>query len=114
MTFSLIYELDHVRVMSAVINDSRNTIPATTNQPGSVIFAYAQAQIALIVPGVLLYRVSTDQGGLGGYAAIKVQAGVITLDFYQLRPAFQAFTSEILQIISIFIQQNIPLQDILY
>lgn len=114
MTFSLSYELDYKRIMSAVINDARNTIPATTNQPGMAIYAYIQAQISLVVPGVLVYRIVGDGSNLGGYCAIQVQKGAITLLFYQLRPAFQDFTSEILQAIAIFIQQNGPLQDILY
>lgn len=114
MTITLEYELDYKRVMSAVINDSRNTIPQTTNQPGMVIYAYIKAQIALVVPGVLVYRIVGDGSNLGGFCAIQVQGQAISLSFYQLRPAFQDFTSEILQAISIFIQNNTPLQDILY
>lgn len=114
MTFTLQYELDFKRLISAVINDSRNTIPETTNQSGIVIFDYIQDQIARVVPGVLIYRIITGNGNLGGYAAIQVQGSLISLLFYQFRPAFQDFTSEILDNISIFIQQNGPLQDIIY
>lgn len=114
MTFTLVYELDFKRVMSAVINDSRNTIPQTTNKPGMEIYAYIQSQIALVVPGVLIYRITTDTGNLSGFCAIEVQGQTISLLFYQLRPAAQAFSTQILQIIATFIQQNGPLQDIIY
>lgn len=114
MMYDLKYELDYKRVMMAVINDARNTIPETTDQPGSVIYAYSQAQIAKVVPGVLVYRISSQEGNLGGFCAIQVQNGVITLLFFQLRPAFQPFEAQILQFIGTFIQNNIPLQDILY
>lgn len=114
MTFTLSYELDYKRIMSAVINDARNTIPATTNQPGAVIYAYIQAQIALVSAGVIIYRICTESANLGGYCGIQVQNGIIQLLFFQLRPAFQPFESEILQIIGTFIQDNVPLQDIIY
>jgi len=105
--------------MSAVINDSRNTIAQTTNQPGAVIFQYVQSQIALVGPGVLIYRIVGDNGVLCGFCAIQAQGGPVTLLFYQLRPSFvqfevSQFNSEILGSIIIFIQQNSPLQDILY
>lgn len=114
MTITLEYELDYKRVMSAVINDSRNTIPQTTNQPGMVIYAFIQAKISLVIPGVLVYRICSENANLGGYCGIQVQNGSITLLFLQLRPAFQPFEDQILQFIGTFIQNNIPLQDILY
>jgi hypothetical protein len=100
--------------MSAVINDSRNTIQAITNQPGTIIYSYIQGQIAKIVPGVLVYRITTDQGNLSGFCAIQVQNNVASLLFYQFRPAAQPFSATILQIISSFIIANIFLQDMLY
>lgn len=114
MIFSLIYEQDHKRIISAVINDSRNTIPGTTNKPGVEIYAYIQAQISQVGTDVLLYRVVGNGSNLGGYAAIQVYAGVATLKLYQLRPAFQQFASEILQVIGIFITENRYLSDFLY
>jgi hypothetical protein len=114
MTFSLSYEIDFQRVMSAVINDSRNTIPATKGAGGIAIYAYIQSQIALVTPQTIIYRIVGGSGNLGGYCGILVQGGRTSLQFYQLRPAFQQFESEILGIISIFISQNAPLQDVLY
>ena len=114
MRFSLSYELDFKRVMLAVINDARNTIPETTDKPGMVIYDYIQAQIARVVPGVLIYRICTENANLGGYCGIQVQNGAIQLLFFQLRPAFQPFEPEILQFIGTFIQGNGPMQDIIY
>lgn len=114
MTFNLQYESDFKRIIPAVINDARNTIPAIANQPGTVIKAYADAQIDLVVPGVLLYRISTREGGLGGYVGLRVENGVATSHLMQLRPAFQPFLAEILQIIATFITSNAFLQDMIY
>ena len=43
MTFSLSYEIDYKRVISAVINDSRWTIPALQGANGMEIYAYIQS-----------------------------------------------------------------------
>lgn len=107
MTFEATYELDHQRVMLAVINDSRNTIPAITGQNGNAIYAYAQTQIALIVPGVLLYRVGSLDGNLGGYFALQAKNGVGNLYLIQLRPAYQQNALEINEFIANFITSGI-------
>lgn len=114
MTFTLLYEPDFKRVIPAVINDARNTIPETTNQPGTVIKAYADTQVNLVVPGVLLYRISTREGGLGGYVGLRVANRIASTLLMQLRPAFQPFLPEILQIIATFITSNEFLQDMIY
>lgn len=113
MTFTLLYEPDFKRVIPAVINDARNTIPETTNQPGTVIKAYAEAQVDLVVPGMLLYRISTGDGNLGGYVGLRVENGVASVLLMQLRAAFQPFLTEISQVISTFIINNTFLQDVL-
>lgn len=114
MTFYLSFELDYKRIMSAVINDARSIIPVISGQNGNAIYAYSQTQIALVVPGVLVYRITTQTGNLAGFCAIQVQGQSITTLFYQLRPAFVPFQVEILGIIATFIEINGPLQDILY
>lgn len=114
MTFSLQYELDHQRLISAVINDSRSLIPSLVGQDGNAVYAYAQAKIAQVVPGVLLYRIRTDQGNLSGILALQVIGGVASILFCQLRPGAQPFLTEILQIIGTFITSNAFLQDMLY
>lgn len=114
MTFEILYEQDHKRIISAVINDSRSIIPELVGKDGNAIYAYAQAQIAFVVPGVLLYRISTGEGNLGGYMGLQVPNGVATVVLMQLRPAFVALLDEILQIIATFITNNTFLQDVLF
>jgi hypothetical protein len=114
MTFSLQFELDYHRVISAVINDSRSVIPSLVGQDGNAVYEYAQGLIGQVTAGVLVYRVKTDQGNLSGFCAIQVKNGATSLLFYQLRPACIQFEAEILGIISIFIAGNYPLNDILY
>jgi hypothetical protein len=103
MTYAITYELDYKRVMLAVINDSRNTIPAIAGQDGNAIYAYAQDQIALVVPGVLVYRVGSLDGNFGGYLALQVQNGVALPLLLQLRPAYQQNALEINGFIANFI-----------
>lgn len=114
MIFELSYELDYKRVISAVINDSRAVIPALAGEDGNGVYAYAQAQIALIVPGVLLYRISTAEGNLGGYLGLQVANGVASILLMQLRPAFVPLFDEISQVIATFITSNDFLQDMIY
>lgn len=99
--------------MSAVINDSRWTIPALKGATGMQIYAYIQSQIALITEGVIVYRIVAEGGVLGGYVAINT-TGSIGPVAQQLRPAFIGSTLEINQFISTFISGNFYLQDILY
>lgn len=114
MTFSLQFELDYQRVISAVINDSRSVIPSLVGRDGNAVYAYAQAQIAQVVPGVLVYRIIGSGSNLCGYCLIQVQNGVATVLQVQPRPAFVPFLSQISQIINNFIIGNIFLQDMLY
>lgn len=114
MTLSLVYELDKDRVMSAVINDSRNTIPAIAGQGGYAILGYIQAQIALVPAGGLVYRIVGDGANLGGYVVLGVQNGVASIILLQLRPAFRQFANQINEFIANFISNNQFLQDVLY
>lgn len=114
MTYSLSYELDYQRFITAIINDSCGTIPAIAGLDGNAIYAYAQAQISAIIPSVLVYRILGNSTNIGGYVAIRVQNGVASVLQLQLRPAHQPFLSTISQIINTFIQQNGFLADMLY
>lgn len=114
MTFTLSYEIDYKRVVSAVINDSRGKISAISGQNGMAIYAYIQAQIALVTPGVIVYRVLAPNGVLAGVVAINTNSGSVGVVFLQLRPSFGQFLAQISQIISNFIVNNTFLQDVLY
>lgn len=114
MTYCLQYEPDHTRIISAVVNDARNTIPETTNQVGSVIFAYIQTQTALVTKDVLFYRITTTNGNLAGYFGLRGTDGLVSTVLLQLRPAFQQFDTEILEFISTFISGRQYIQDQLF
>lgn len=100
--------------MSAVINDSRNTIPAIAGASGMAICAYIQAQISLVGPNDLVYRIATEDENLAAYVVLRVQDGGASKLLYQPRPAFQSFQTQISGIISKFIVENAFLQDFLY
>lgn len=114
MTFTLSYELDYQRVVSAVINDSRGTILALRNATGMQIYAYIQSQLVLVTSGVAVYRILAPGGVIAGVVAINTNSGSVGVVFQQLRPAFLQFSDQISQIISIFISENQFLQDVLY
>lgn len=114
MTFDLIFEQDYTRIIPAVINDSWSIIPQTKMQFGSVIKSYSDSQLALIVPGVLPYRIESNEGNLAGYMALQVNNNVATVLLFQLRPGFVALTNQISQNIGTFIQSNLWLNDMLY
>lgn len=114
MTFSLQYELDHQRLITAVVNDSRSVIPSLAGKDGQAVYAYAQGLISQVVPGVLVYRVRTDQGNLSGILALQTTVQPVSVVFLQLRPASVSFLSEISEVIATFIIERQYLQDVLY
>jgi hypothetical protein len=115
MTYSLKYEIDTQRLIMAVVNDSRSVIPSLgSNATGQAVYAYSQSLIQEMLPGVILYRIETLNGNLGGIVAINTNPGAVGIVFTVLRPAAVPFSSGISQIINTFIQQNTFLQDILY
>jgi hypothetical protein len=114
MNYYLKYEMDTQRLIMAVVNDARSVIPLLVEQDGNAIYAYSQGLIALMVPGVILYRIETLNGNLGGIVAINTNLGAVGVVFLQLRPAAVPFLSQISQIINTFIQENTFLQDVLY
>ena len=115
MTYSLKYEIDANRLIMAVVNDSRSVIPSLgPSADGNAVYAYSQSLIALMVPGVILYRIETLNGNLGGICAINISLGPVGVVFMVLRPAAVPFSTGISQIINTFIQQNGFMADILY
>jgi hypothetical protein len=115
MTYSLKYELDTNRLIMAVVNDSRSVIPSLgPNADGNAVYAYSQALIAMMTPGVILYRIQTVNGNLGGICALNTNPGAVGIVFTVLRPSAVPFSSEISEVIATFISGNVFLQDILY
>jgi hypothetical protein len=115
MMYCLKYELDANRLIMAVVNDSRSVIPSLgPNADGNAVYAYSQSLIATMTAGVILYRLETLNGNLGGLVAINTNPGAIGIVFTVLRPSAVPFSSEISQIINTFIQQNGFMADILY
>src|ERR1700734_2246490 len=115
MTYCLKYELDTNRLIMAVVNDSRAVIPSLgPNADGNAVYAYSQGLISQMTPGVIIYRIVTLNGNLGGICPINTNPGAVGVVFTVLRPAAIPFSSGISQIINTFIQQNTLLQDVLY
>ena len=115
MTYSLKYEIDTQRLIMAVVNDSRSVIPSLgPNANGQAVYAYSQTLIAQMLSGVILYRIASVNGNLGGIVAINTNPGAVGTVFLQLRPAAAPFLSEISEVITTFITERQYLQDILY
>jgi hypothetical protein len=115
MIYCLKYEIDTNRLIMAVVNDSRAVISSLgPNADGNAVYAYAQSLIAQMVPGVILYRLQTVNGNLGGICAINTNPGAVGQVFLVLRPAAVPFLSEISEVITNFISARTYLQDILY
>jgi len=115
MTYCLKYELDQQRLIMAIVNDSRSVIPGLgPNANGQAVYAYSQSLIQQMVPGVILYRIASVNGNLGGICAINTNSGSVGTIFTVLRPAAVPFLSEISTVITNFISSNVFLQDILY
>lgn len=114
MTYTFIYEPDHLRIMPAVLFEARADIPELKNQIGTVIKSYIDTQLALIKSNTIFYKIETELGVLAGYFVVEVN-DVMLLFFVvkrprlltkRLRPAFKQFQEAIDLEISIFIQEN--------
>ena len=115
MTYCLRYELDTQRLIMAVVNDSRSVIPSLgPTADGNAVYSYSQSLISQMTPGVILYRIQTVNGNLGGICAINTSPGAVGIVFTLLRPAAIAFSSEISVVINNFIANRIYLQDVLF
>lgn len=115
MIYSLKYELDTQRLIMAVVNDSRSVIPSLgPTADGNAVYRYSQSLISQMVRGVILYRIQTVNGNLGGVVAINTNSGAVGVVFQQMRPAFVEFALEINEFIGNFISNRGYLADILY
>lgn len=102
MTLRFIYDnFECNRVIPAVVLDSRSTIPALKGAGGFAVKAYTDAEVAKIVDGVAFYKLETEAGNLAAYVAINGSNGTVVT--YQIRPAFQSLSANILNQISNFI-----------
>lgn len=112
MSYRFIYSNpEHLRVIPAVILDSKGTIPAINNVMGFEAKVYTDAEVAKITEDVLFYRIETNNGNLAAYVALNGISGAIVTQ--QLRTAFKAFSAEITTQISNFINNNGWKDDIL-
>jgi len=93
MTFSFTYEPEFQRVIPAVEIDARASNPAIRNQIGDVIKSFTDGKVALVTDNVIVYRIETDDGNLGGYFTVQVSA-------------FVQFSPQIFGLISKFVQSG--------
>lgn len=113
MTWQLTFADNYKRLMFGIIADSRVNIPSIKDQPGSTILSYVQAQTVQIVPGVIPYGIRTPDGNLAGYVAIRASPGPVSILLLQLRPAFTAFSDDISNFLTNFINGGNFIFDIL-
>lgn len=103
------------RVIPMCIIEDRANIPAIKNEPGTVVKAYIDSQLALITGNVLVYRVESENCNLAGFFALEVNTGDKSCQKIMeiLRPAFQG-NSEISELIITFINENQWFGDFLF
>ena len=108
MTFIIVYNQEYKRVIPAVLIDSRQNFPFLKSAGGYDVLAYTQSQIDLVTDRVVPYKIETDDGNLAGYFNLSVNDNNVTATLlnYQLRPAFESLSVQILQKISNFISSN--------
>jgi hypothetical protein len=93
--------------MWGVIADSRVNVPSVKDAIGSVIKAYVDSQTALVVPGVIPYKIEiAETGVLAGYFGLQTGNGVASIVLLQLRPVFDADILAVNQQISTFISSG--------
>jgi hypothetical protein len=100
-------------MMWGVISDSRINIPAVKDQNGWTIKAYVDSQIALVGPGVGVWKIETGLGVLAGYLGLYTGPGQVGVVFLQVRPAFESDLANINQNIGIFVNGNAWAYDVL-
>lgn len=100
-------------LMWGVIADSRANIPSIINGTGWQIKDYVDAQIALIGPGVGVWKLETNLGVLAGYIGFFTGPGQVGVVFSQIRPAFVSDLVNINENIGIFVSGNVWQYDVL-
>lgn len=96
MTFDFIFSREQQRIIQAVMIDSRATsMPIGLN--GNQIKPLVDAQVLLVTPTVIFYKIETVNGNLVGYFSLQVDTAnkSATLLQYQLRASFMSFDTEI-------------------
>lgn len=115
MIVRFIYDMEYERTFPAVLKDARASIPEIKNQIGSIIKAFTDSQVALVMDNVLPYKIETaDKGNLVGYMAIRVVSGEASVYLKQLRPAFMQFDADISEQINTFIISKLYAFDSIY
>lgn len=116
MSYRFIYSnFESKRIVPSVLIDKRAIVPEISGQIGSVIKSFTDAQSDLVNDDTAFYKIETETGNLAGYFSIrKVRQGVVSLLQYELRPAFEANTSEISAEIATFISENGWVYDTLF
>lgn len=114
MVFRIIYNQEYKRVIPAVLIDSRGGISAIETTGGYETKAYTDAQVAVVTPVVIPYKIESGAGNLSGYFNLQITDETVVLLGTQLRPAFEQFSAQISQIINNFIISNVWKEDYLF
>lgn len=96
------------------MTDKRASISAIRNKAGSIIKAYCDQVTSQIGDSSIFYKIETADGNLAGYFSLNVfSAGSVSLQMYELRPAFVQFDSVVSDEINNFMQSQNWTVDIL-
>lgn len=114
MVFRIIYNQEYKRVIPAVLIDSRGGISAIETTGGYETKTYTDAQVALVTPTVIPYKIESGAGNLAGYFNLQVEGSNAGLLVMQLRPSFGELSAQISQIINNFIISNVWKEDYLF
>jgi hypothetical protein len=115
VTYRFIYsQNDKNRLIPSVLIDSRAAIDAIRSKTGVEIKAFTDSKVAQVTDTTLLYKIETPSGNLAGYFLIELRGGSVNLLSQQLRPAFEADSSEISLQIGNFITNGTYKQDYLF
>lgn len=106
MIYNFTYCENYNSLFWGVIADSRSNITAIKDAIGTVIKTYVDTQTALVVPGVIPYKIETDEASLAGYFLLSAVPGAVSVISLQLRPAFVQFQEQINQNIATFVESG--------
>lgn len=108
MSYRLIYsQSDCSRIIQSVLIDKRASVPEIKNQIGTAIKTFIDSQVAMVTDSTLFYKIETGNGNLAGYFTLTVvRTGVVSILQYELRPAFEQFSSEISKELANFINNG--------
>lgn len=104
-SYTITYCENYKALFWGIIADSRSNIPGIKDAVGNVIKSYVDSQIALVVPGVIPYKIEIS-GSVAGFFGLKTGGGAAEIVFLQLRPAFTGDVLAVNQQISTFISSS--------